>query len=161
MTDPAADRRTGERDRLVAWDRELRAAHERLRDALRVAREAASADAESAGRDLLLYCRGFCLALSAHHRGEDDVLFPVLQAEHPEISQTISALRQDHGMIAHLLGGLELAVDGAPAPDDLARHLEGIAAIMESHFRYEERSLDAILAELALDEEPGRVFGML
>jgi hemerythrin-like domain-containing protein len=155
VTDAAA----GERDRLVAWDRELRRAHARLRDALRVAQDGAVVGDEAAGHDLLLHCQGFCVALSTHHRGEDEVLFPVLGAQHPVLADTIRALRQDHDMIAHLLTGLERAVGASSPPDVLSRHLEGVAAIMESHFRYEERSLDAILAGLALDEEPGRVFG--
>jgi hemerythrin-like domain-containing protein len=157
VTHPAS----GERDRLVAWDRELRLAHGRLRDALQVARDAAGSEEVGAGRDLLLFCHGFCVALSTHHRGEDDVLFPVLEARHPELGETIRALRQDHRMIAHLLTGLADAVASARAVDELARHLEGVAAIMESHFRYEERALDAILAHLDLDASPSRALGAL
>ncbi len=54
-------------------------------------------------------------------------------------------------MIAHLLSGLQQAVDSEAPPEEIGRHLEGIAAIMESHFRYEERQLSGILAELDLD----------
>ncbi|WP_206080166.1 hypothetical protein [Propioniciclava coleopterorum] len=54
----------------------------------------------------------------------------------------------------------------APDPDARARRLEpggdgleaatldGLAAIMESHFRYEERELLGILATLDLDADP-------
>ena len=34
---------------------------------------------------------------------------------------------------------------GHPAGDVVLRHLEGVDAIMESHFRYEERSLVGVL----------------
>ncbi|GAA1698443.1 hypothetical protein [Streptomyces yatensis] len=44
-------------------------------------------------------------------------------------------------MIAHLLSSLRAAVDRAAPPEELDHHLEGIAAIMENHFRYEERQL--------------------
>ena len=37
----------------------------------------------------------------------------------------------------------------------------GVAAIMESHFRYEERQLLAVLETLALDADPEAVFGPL
>jgi hypothetical protein len=66
-----------------------------------------------------------------------------------------------HSMIAHLLGGLEEAVDRSAAPAELDRHLDGIAAIMESHFRYEERQLLSVLETLALDADPTAVLGPL
>jgi hypothetical protein len=43
----------------------------------------------------------------------------------------------------------------------LDRHLEGIAAIMESHFRYEERQLLSVLETLSLDAPPEEVLGPL
>lgn len=64
-------------------------------------------------------------------------------------------------MISHLLGGLEAAVRSRSAPEVLAGHLEGIAAIMESHFRYEERRLLTVLEGLALDADPGEALGTL
>lgn len=64
-------------------------------------------------------------------------------------------------MIAHLLHAFRAAVDRAAPSDELARHLEGIAAIMENHFRYEERQLLAVLDTLHLTAEPSRVLGPL
>lgn len=64
-------------------------------------------------------------------------------------------------MIGYLLGGLQAAVDQAATPEDLGKHLEGISAIMESHFRYEERKLLSVLDTLTLDAEVGEVFGPL
>lgn len=128
-----------ETTRLIAWSRELTRVHATLRRALMVARYALD-DAEatpSAARDLLLYCRGFCVALDGHHRGEDRHLFPAIAASHPQLRPALRALEQDHSMIAHLLGGLQSAVERSATLDELSGHLEGIAAIMESHFRYE------------------------
>lgn len=153
----------GDRTRLVAWDRELRGVHDRLREALTVTRQAV-AEGETppaATRDLLLYCHGFCAALTAHHEGEDGDLFPAIAERHPELRETLRYLRQDHSMIAHLLAGLQAAVARAAPPAELDRHLEGIAAIMESHFRYEERQLLTVLEMLALDADPGTVLGPL
>lgn len=144
-----------ERPRLVAWAQELRAVHGRLRDALQVVQETADP------HDLLLFCHGFCTALTGHHEGEDRDLFPAVAAAHPELRDTLYLLQRDHSMIAHLLGGLQQAVDRAATPADLDRHLEGIAAIMESHFRYEERALTTVLAGLQLDADPREVFGPL
>jgi hemerythrin-like domain-containing protein len=142
-----------ETSRLVAWSRELRAVHDLLRRALEVTREAVAdgESAESATRELLLFCHGFCTALSGHHRGEDATLFPALLAQHPELRDTIAKLEQDHSMIEHLVSGLQAVVDRRGTSDELDRHLEGIAAIMESHFRYEERQLLGVLETLELD----------
>ena len=150
-----------ETTRLVAWSQELRQVHHRLREALSVTR-ASVADGtpgEAATRDLLLYCHGFCAALDGHHQGEDRTLFPAIAAAHPELRGVLRSLEQDHSMIAHLLGGLRAAVDRAAPPEDLDHHLEGIAAIMENHFRYEERQLLTVLETLELAAEPGQVLG--
>ncbi|MFT4187337.1 MAG: hemerythrin domain-containing protein [Aeromicrobium sp.] len=152
----------GEKTRLVAWSQELRAVHGRLREALRLVRDTVDGgDPLEASRDLLLFCHGFCSALTRHHQGEDRELFPAIAAAHPELRDTLSYLRQDHSMIEHLLNGLRDAVDHAATPEELDRHLEGIAAIMESHFRYEERQLLAVLESLALDADPREVLGPL
>ncbi|MFI9379454.1 hemerythrin domain-containing protein [Streptomyces parvulus] len=150
-----------ETTRLVAWSQELRNVHHRLRDAMAVTR-AALADGtpgEAATRELLLYCHGFCAALDGHHRGEDRTLFPAIAAAHPELRPVLRALEQDHSMIAHLLGGLQAAVDRTAPPEELDQHLEGIAAIMESHFRYEERQLLTVLETLELTAVPGEALG--
>ncbi|MGW3931467.1 hemerythrin domain-containing protein [Streptomyces microflavus] len=152
-----------ETTRLVAWSQELRRVHHRLREALDVTRTALDEGiaGESATRELLLYCHGFCAALDSHHQGEDRTLFPAVAAAHPELRPVLRSLEQDHSMIAHLLGGLRTAVDRAASPEELDRHLEGIAALMENHFRYEERQLLAVLETLELTAAPGEVLGPL
>lgn len=141
----------------------MRVVHERLREALQVTRDALAegASAAPATRDLLLFCRGFCAALTGHHAGEDRELFPAIATAHPQLRDTLRRLEQDHSMIGHLLGGLQQAVDRAASAAELDRHLEGVAAIMESHFRYEERSLLSVLATLELDADPRSVLGPL
>jgi hypothetical protein len=94
----------GEENRLIAWNRELAAAHQRLRAAL-------------------------------------------------------SRLRRDHELIAALLRQLERGLGAAAPPGDVPRQLDGIAAIMESHFRYEERQLLGPLAALGLDADPRDLLG--
>ncbi|PSL06729.1 hemerythrin HHE cation binding domain-containing protein [Haloactinopolyspora alba] len=117
--------------------------------------------AERATRDLLLFCRGFCTALTGHHEGEDRELFPAIAAAHPQLRDTLRYLEQDHSMIAHLLTDLQAAVEWVASPVELDQHLEGIAAIMESHFRYEERQLLTVLDTLAFDADPHDVLGPL
>lgn len=152
-----------EKTRLVAWSEELKRVHARLRQALSVTRQALAEGepTQTAGRDLLLFCHGFCAALSGHHVAEDRELFPAIAAEHPELRETLRRLEQDHGMMSHLIGGLQAAVDSRASPDELRRHLEGLAAIMENHFRYEERQLLDVLDTLELDSDARQVLGPL
>ncbi|MGW6280200.1 hemerythrin domain-containing protein [Kribbella sp. NPDC055071] len=153
----------GETDRIVAWGTELRRVHSRIREALQVTRDAvrAGAPSEEASRDLLLYCHGFCAALDGHHRGEDRALFPAIEAAHPQLAPVLRALTQDHSMIEHLLQGLRDAVDRSATPTELERHLEGVAAIMENHFRYEEKQLLTVLDDLELRAAVPDVLGPL
>ncbi len=153
----------GEKTRLVAWSSELRAVHARLRRALSVAQESVASDEPVLGvsSDLLLVGHGFCTALTGHHEGEDRELFPAVAAEHPDLRETLRKLEQDHSMIAYLVSALEAAIHARDSRSDLSRYLEGIAAIMESHFRYEERQLLTVLETLALDADPRSVLGPL
>ena len=147
--------------RLIAWSNELRRAHARLRAALNVARTAVNSGDADAGRDLLLYCRGFCVALGEHHRGESSSLFPAIEAEHPTLAPVLRNLEQDHSMIDFLLAALDTAVDEKADSAELQRHLDGVGAIMESHFAYEERQLLQVLETLALSADPRVVLGGL
>lgn len=141
----------------------MRRVHARLREALRITREAVNRGdpVEHPARELLLFCHGFCSALDAHHTGEDRTLFPAIAAARPDLAPVLRNLQQDHSMIGHLLGGLESAVGSRSSPEVLAGHLEGIAAIMESHFRYEERQLLTVLEGLDLDADPDEALGPL
>lgn len=151
----------GDKARLIAWSNELRAVHHRLREALQTTRTAlgtATAGRPASG-DLLLFCHGFCTALTGHHQGEVRELFPAIAAAHPQLRETLRKLGQDHELIAQLLEALQAASDRDDPPALLELHLEGIAAIMESHFQYEERQLLTILDTMALDADPRDVFG--
>jgi hemerythrin-like domain-containing protein len=152
-----------ETNRLIAWSKELRRVHRRLREALRVAREALddNDDGPDTTRELLLYCRGFCVALGEHHRAEDRSLFPAIEAAHPELATVLRKLTQDHSMIDYLLTALAAAVDSSASQQELQRHLDGVGAIMESHFAFEERQLLTVLDTLALDKDPRLVLGSL
>ena len=151
-----------ENTRLVAWGREMREVHDRLRAAHRVALdEVAAGRTPSDSQDLLLFCHGFCTALDGHHRGEDALLFPAVATEHPDLAEPLRKLVQDHAMIGHLVGALQADVTASADPAVLGRHLDGIGAIMESHFRFEERTLLGILDRLGLRAEVTDVFGPL
>jgi len=73
----------GAEHRRIAWNRELIAAHGRLRAAFRVVRE--SVDGGPLSRHLRRYGHGFCAALSGHHEREDAGLFSERVARHPSL----------------------------------------------------------------------------
>ena len=151
-----------ETTRLIAWSKELRQAHVRLREALRIVREGVhGSDPRTPARDLLLHCRGFCTALDQHHRGEDRALFPAIEAAHPELAPMLRKLTEDHAMIDVLLTALTAAATGGVPPEEFDRHLDGVGAIMENHFAFEERQLLGVLEALALDADPRDVLGRL
>ena len=152
---------TSDEARLVAWANEMQAVHQRLRDALAVARESAGTDDATPTADLLVFCRGFCAALSGHHSAEDAVLFPEIERRHPELTDVLAKLRQDHSMIEHLVTALDASTQRGDRSEVIEQHLDGIGAIMESHFRYEERQLLTVLETLDLDAELEVVFGPL
>ncbi|WP_199422459.1 hemerythrin domain-containing protein [Actinotalea solisilvae] len=130
----------------------MREVHRRLRDAIDLARVAVEEEhaAPSAAPDPLLYCWGFCAALSGHHRSEDGALFPRVVRAHPELASVLAQLVQDHAMIEHLIGELRRAED-APT-EEMLRHLDGIEAVMLTHFRYEELRLLPILDAMNADD---------
>ncbi len=79
-----------------------------------------------------------------------------------ELRPVVARLEQDHSMIAHLLGGLEAAMSSGVGREEALRHLEGVGAIMENHFRYEEREILHLLDDLDdLDLAPVDVLGPL
>jgi hypothetical protein len=148
--------------RVVAWAGELRRVHRRLREALELAYDGDSdLDTE---KDLLLYCWGFCVALDGHHRSEDAALFPAIVAARPDLAPVIAKLSQDHGMIDHLIAGLRRALETGISREEKRRHLDGIGAVMETHFGYEERQLIAVLEaaeRLELGTDTTRVLGAI
>jgi hypothetical protein len=123
--------------------------------------------AAALGDDLTLRCRAVCTTLGDHHRDEDAALFPWLRAGHPGMASVVDRLEQDHAMIGSLLAELERVVRGGGAGGAggagdaggadvrvVRSHLEGIDAIMESHFRFEERELVPLLDAIVGDGPP-------
>jgi Hemerythrin HHE cation binding domain len=152
-----------ERARIVAWSAQMRRVHQKLDDALVVARESIeSGDPAPPPLDPLTYCWAFCAELASHHVGEDTQLFPRLIEQRPELAEVVGNLARDHRMIGHLLGELRHSVAAGESSDHLLRHLDGVEAVMTTHFRYEEKRLLGVLDDADLSEvSPDRVFGPL
>ena len=87
--------------------------------------------------DLRAHCLTFCAALTRHHTDEDRDVFPALADRYPDLRPIVDKLVEDHRLIAGIVARIE-------ATDD-PRELDGLAAIMESHFAFEERRVLAAL----------------
>jgi iron-sulfur cluster repair protein YtfE (RIC family) len=154
--------------RLTAFGNQLIAIHLWLREEL--ARLRADVDSHLAGsserpRGLQAHCLAFCSALSRHHSAEDDGAFPVLAEQFPQLRPTISELRRDHHLVAGILRSLQGLLDGlvvgcGPAEALRVRtELDSLAALLESHFVYEEKKLVAALNSLGA--QAGTTEGLL
>jgi hemerythrin-like domain-containing protein len=140
--------------RLTAFGTQLIEIHDWLREELTRLRE----EVEPGGRTLRANCLAFCSALEQHHTQEDDTAFVVLVEHFPELGPVIDELRRDHHLVAGILLEIEALVGGHPPDLDaggrqrVRAELDGLTALLESHFTYEERKLVAALNALHGDQ---------
>jgi hemerythrin-like domain-containing protein len=142
--------------RLAALGTELIDIHLRLRDELTRLREDVAAHLDGGGRRprwLSEHCLAFCSMLSRHHDGEEGGVFPVLAERFPRLRPVIDELRRDHRLVTEVLRRVEELVGGldpgrVDAGRDVRAELDGLAALLESHFGYEERRLVQALDSL-------------
>jgi deazaflavin-dependent oxidoreductase (nitroreductase family) len=144
--------------------------HTWLRDQLRHVRAAADAhfaaraahtgpgDPPPVGLNLQIrqHCLAFCESLHFHHSGEDAVMLPGLEQQHPHLRDTIERLREQHGTVAKIQGELEDALaDVATAdPDRFRAELDLMSQELEAHLDYEEASLLPVLAAIPFPPGP-------
>ena len=146
-------------DRLAAWGQQLIETHDRLRDELD--RLLDGLDETSALTPALrTHCVAFCDAISRHHTGEDRTAFPALAAQYPDLRDTLDGLARDHHVVAGILHSIDAVLTTS---DDIAQarsEIDGLAAILESHFRWEERAVVTALDGLTdPDLSAERLFG--
>ena len=137
--------------------------HDGLRADLRRLRAATVAGAPLAGdRALSLHCVAFCSAVTRHHTGEDAGAFPALARQYPELGPVIGALQEDHALIAGIVARVEEiagALSRGEAAERLVGELDGLAAILESHFSFEERRITKALDDLRTDAPAAELLG--
>ncbi|MGR6321247.1 hemerythrin domain-containing protein [Micromonospora soli] len=102
-------------------------------------------------RELRAHCAGFCAALDRHHTGEDGGAFRVLAEQVPELRPVLAELSADHTVVASILTRVDKLLADATDGRSVRAELDGLAALLESHFTYEERKLVAALNRLAGD----------
>jgi hypothetical protein len=122
--------------RFRAYGNQMIDTHMRLLDLLDDLRHGIAA----ADDDLAVHCLAFCTAVTRHHTTEDTTVFPLLAERHPQLRDFLAELERDHLIIAGILERLR------DRPD--ARELDGLAAILETHFIGEEKRLAGVLDAL-------------
>jgi len=132
--------------------------HQTLRERLAALRQEIADGAARPGLpgDLPGHCLSFCGAVHAHHTSEDGQAFPALRAAAPELAPVIDKLIEDHQLVAAILRQVRelLERDRPPSPPAaLLRELDGLTAILESHFSFEERRIAQALTTL----DPGSI----
>ncbi|GAA2632445.1 hemerythrin domain-containing protein [Actinomadura fulvescens] len=148
---------SGPDGRLAAFGTQLIEVHLWLREELARLQDDVDAFLDGTGgrpRELRAHCLTFCSALQRHHTGEDGGAFPELAARFPELRPVIEQLEQDHRLVDEILRRIEDLVGGLDEPlgdgeaAKVRAELDGLAAIMESHFTFEERRIVSALDEL-------------
>jgi hemerythrin-like domain-containing protein len=106
-------------------------------------------------------CTTGCAALTRHHTGEDAVVFPTLARQLPELAPVLARLSQDHQLVEGILRQLrQLLTTMTPATrESVRREIDGLSAILESHFRWEERKLVSVLDTVVTDRPANDLFG--
>ncbi|WP_203978370.1 hemerythrin domain-containing protein [Planotetraspora silvatica] len=136
-------------DRVRAFGNQLIGVHLWLREELARLREDVDSHLDGHSerpRELRAHCLTFCSALSRHHEGEDEGAFPVLAERFPELRPVLDELRHDHQVVADILRRLEELIGGVDAADPaeagrVRAELDGLSALLESHFVYEEKRI--------------------
>ncbi|MEW2354447.1 hemerythrin domain-containing protein [Spirillospora sp. NPDC029432] len=129
-------------ERLAAFGHQLIEVHLWLREELEALRENIDTAGGARPRELRAHCLTFCSALERHHTGEDDDAFPRLAERFPELRPVLDELRRDHRLVEESLQRLQALLD-APDTDPavLRTEVDSLAALMETHFTYEERRI--------------------
>lgn len=128
----------------MAFGNQLVLAHIALRERLEALRDGVTEGAPLA--DLRSHCLSFCAALERHHTAEDDGVFPVLAREHPELRPVLDELGRDHRIVSEALAALGESAETDPVA--LRREIDSVAALVETHFTYEERKIADVLSAL-------------
>lgn len=151
--------------RARALGRELVRVHDWLRAELARVRDelaAAGGGEHRRGMPLQAHCLAFCEALARHHVSEDSAGFPALAGQFPGLAPVLEQLSQDHRLVGDILHRLrELLASATPDNvEPVRREVDGLAAILESHFQWEERRLASAFSQLETPPPARELFGL-
>ncbi|WP_132877210.1 nitroreductase/quinone reductase family protein [Tamaricihabitans halophyticus] len=102
---------------------------------------------------LRAHCLTFCEALELHHDGEDAGAFPLLADSYPGLAPTLKRLSDEHIVVARAGREIRELVEAYRPrhgdPGELRRRIAELAATLEAHFAYEERTIAEALDSIA------------
>ncbi|MEV6151736.1 hemerythrin domain-containing protein [Nonomuraea sp. NPDC052129] len=91
------------------------------------------------------FCATFCRLVTVHHTIEDEAMYPAILERDGSLGPVIEKLKEEHEVIAGLLTRLDQAcvdlVAGDTGLDRVRAEAEQLAAVLSSHFTYEEEEL--------------------
>ncbi|MFD9907555.1 hemerythrin domain-containing protein [Streptomyces sp. NPDC059063] len=95
-------------------------------------------------------CLEFCDALTFHHVGEDDHVFPAVAVHHPHLKDAIARVGAEHRELARLKERLVALLDDLATADPAAFRAEfdALARQLADHLDYEETWLVPVLADV-------------
>ena len=146
-------------ERVRAIGGELVRVHQRMRDEL--ARIHDQLDTDDDLMPLQAHCFAFCAAITRHHTSEDATAFPLLGARLPALAPVLEQLSQDHRLVEDIVLRLRELLSAPENADEARREIDGLSAILESHFRWEEKVLVDALNTLDTAPNAEELFGMV
>ncbi|GII80001.1 cation-binding protein [Sphaerisporangium rufum] len=112
-----------------------------------IRREVAESGPGGLGAQLRVNCLTLCQGLEMHHGHEDAAMFPTMDARHPELAGTMARLREEHEVVAWLVGRLREVVSEGGAGDraTVLAEVDRLVAELTAHLDHEEERLVPIL----------------
>ncbi|MDQ2847841.1 MAG: hemerythrin domain-containing protein [Actinomycetota bacterium] len=146
-------------DRLTAFGNQLIDGHRWLRAQLtELSNDLAAGGSHADGpRDLRAHCLAFCSALGQHHSAEDAGAFPLLSNDFPELRPMLDKLTEDPGWSPTFC---QVGADRLTGVRRIRGEVDGLSAILKSHFTFEERQLVGLLNTLSIHHRPTDTAGI-
>lgn len=111
-----------------------------------------ASDHEQAHRAVRASAHALLEALGAHHRAEDQVLFPRVARTGPEAARAVEEYSADHDRVIDAMKGVEAALgEGVGQVEDLDALRGALTATkqaMKEHFAREEKGIDIHLDQM-------------
>ncbi|MEZ5320601.1 MAG: hemerythrin domain-containing protein [Microthrixaceae bacterium] len=137
----------------------MRIVHDALRRDLRRAREALTHDPAPEDRQFgaiaehLAWMMGF---LHAHHRSEDNGLFPLVHERDPSAAPLLDEMADDHDVVAAAIDRLETAVRGRDpvgTRDSIVEAIDHLCELLLPHLEREEHDVMPVVSRAITNAE--------
>lgn len=137
----------------------MRIVHNALRRDLRRAREALTHDPAPDERQIgaiAEHLRWMMEFLDAHHRSEDDGLYPLVRRHDPSAAPLLDDMARDHEAVARSIDRLVTAVQGrdqVDARDSIVQAIDDLGELLVPHLEREERYVMPVVSRAITNAE--------